>query len=326
MTSVTITARNVNHALTSALFRLRHIGVTSGSRNGRVLRVPGPVLTEYTRPEERLLFAPVRDANHVFHLMETIWMLAGQNDVEWLLQFNSKFAQYAEEDGIQHGAYGYRWNWHFGTDQIAKVLDMLSEDVETRRAVIAMWDPRADLGANKKDLPCNTHIYFDVTYGDRLNMTVCCRSNDMIWGAYGANAVHFSMVHELIASELRMRMGSYFQLSNNMHLYTDFGQGSALLADPVTYDLYSEEILPIVPLLEDNESWLEFTEDCKYLLQGHTFPAHTQFFRKVVRPLHDAYLLRKEGKSYAAAVEKMPHCDWKRAFQKWCDRRDNDSK
>jgi hypothetical protein len=54
------------------------------------------VVTQYIRPTERVLFSPRRDANPVFHLMEALWMLAGESEVAWLSQFSSNIASYAE--------------------------------------------------------------------------------------------------------------------------------------------------------------------------------------------------------------------------------------
>ena len=182
MSARIIKAMNVNQALRDGLWHLKTAGITDSSRNGPVIRAPGPVITEYMFPRERLCFSPTRDANHVFHLMESIWMLAGQNNVEWLLQFNGNFGQYAE-DGIQHGAYGHRWRRHFGADQLFGVIDQLHVP-GNRRVVLQMWDVNSDLGANVADVPCNTHVYFQVT-DEGLEMTVCCRSNDMVWGIRG---------------------------------------------------------------------------------------------------------------------------------------------
>ena len=81
-----------------------------------------------------------------------------------------------------------------------------------------------------KDKPCNTHIYFQVrrersfqggknTHDDYLDMTVCCRSNDIIMGAYGANAVHLSILQEYIAASVGVYVGRYYQFSNNYHMY-----------------------------------------------------------------------------------------------------------
>lgn len=317
----TITARNVNHALIDGLWFLKTAGIEQESRNGPVLRAPGPVITHYKRPWERLCLDSRRDANHVFHLMETIWMLAGQNDVEWLLPFNSAFGQYAEKDKKQHGAYGHRWRKHFDVEQIQEVLLEL-EKPNTRRAVMAMWDPKSDLGADKADLPCNTHIYFDVL-NKKLNMTVCCRSNDMIWGAYGANAVHFSMLHELIASELDIRMGSYYQFSNNFHLYTQMGPGPALLQSAPTEPEceYVSGMAQSLPLLASGETIWEFIKDCEAFVSQPSPRLTTFFMRRVARPLHAAYLARRDDRAWHHLLDEVPDCDWLLAFRLWAGRR-----
>ena len=318
----TITARNVNHALIEGLWYLKAAGFEQESRNGPVLRAPGPVVTAYQRPWERLCFEAKRDANHTFHLMETIWMLAGENDVSWLLPFNSNFAQYAEDDKLQHGAYGFRWANHFGVNQIQEVLLEL-ENPNTRRAVISMWDPRADLGADKRDLPCNTHIYFDLLQG-KLNMSVCCRSNDMVWGAYGANAVHFSMLQELIATELGARIGKYYQFSNNYHLYTKMGPGAALMdLTPTEPNCeYANGMAQTIPLLAKNESIWDFIQDCEAFVNQPSPKLNTFFMRRVARPLHAAYLARREGREWRLLLDEVPDCDWLLAFRLWAARRD----
>ncbi len=78
-----ISVRNVHEALPEALRFLRQTGVPRDSRNGAVLQAPCPVTTVYRRPDERVLFWPERDANPFFHFMESLWMLAGRNDVAW---------------------------------------------------------------------------------------------------------------------------------------------------------------------------------------------------------------------------------------------------
>jgi thymidylate synthase len=96
------------------------------------------------------------------------------------------------------GAYGFRWKKYWNKDQIKIVIGMLKENPYDRRAVLQMWDPHEDLARKGKDVPCNTHIYFKIREG-KLCMTVCNRSNDMLWGAYGANVVHMSMLQEYVA-------------------------------------------------------------------------------------------------------------------------------
>jgi len=316
-----ITATNVNHALNDALWHLKTKGVISDSRNGRVVRAPGPVITEYLHPRERLVSPAWRDANHVFHLAETIWMLSGANRVEWLLQFNSSFSQFAESDGTQHGAYGHRWFRHFDMNQIHLALEELRKP-NNRRVVVQMWDARTDFAANYKDVPCNTHIYFEVQDGE-LNMTVCCRSNDIMWGAYGANAVHFSMLQELMATTLGVRVGTYYQLSNNFHMYLDFGPGKLvdLHALPThaedDYELYTNA--KPVPLLQGKETIGDFIADCHDVVRGHDSVVKTAFMRRTAVPILKTYILRKKAQPFS--FEHIEESDWKHSFQGWVNRR-----
>ena len=41
----------------------------------------------------------------------------------------------------------------------------------------------------------------------------------MLWGAYGANAVHMSVLQEYIAASLELEMGPYYQVSDSFHVY-----------------------------------------------------------------------------------------------------------
>ncbi|MHC4157178.1 MAG: thymidylate synthase [Planctomycetota bacterium] len=131
-------------------------------------------------------------------------MLAGRNDVEWLAYFNANIANYSDDGEKFHGAYGYRWRKHFEGDQLMDIARALKANHDCRRQVLQIWDACDDLGRCSKDLPCNLTVHFQIG-GTRirpvLNMTVFNRSNDVVWGAYGANAVHFSMLQEYMANK-----------------------------------------------------------------------------------------------------------------------------
>ncbi len=233
-----IHVKNVHEALPAGVHHLQNYGVREESRPGKVLVAPTPVMTVYDSPLERVMFWKERDANPFFHLMESLWMLAGRNDVEWIVRFNSNMKQFSDDGVIFHGAYGHRWREHFiadlGVDQLEYVVRLLTANPKTRRAVIQMWDAPVDLYVNErpKDIPCNTHIYLQARTEGLvyvLDMTVCCRSNDMIWGAYGANAVHFSILQEYLAAKLGLLVGKMYQLSNNFHAYVDVFEKVAIL-------------------------------------------------------------------------------------------------
>jgi thymidylate synthase len=314
-----IQVRNVNSAYAEAAWMLRSMGVKEDSRNGPVMVMPGPFCTTYSNPLERVLFNRKRDANHVFHLVESIWMLAGRDDAEFLLPFNSQYGKYAEADGRVHGAYGHRWRVNFGADQLLEVVHELRRDSNTRRAVLAMWDPvRMDMRPFN-DTPCNTHIYFDLR-GGVLNMTVCNRSNDMVWGAYGANVVHMSFLQELIAGAVGAPVGAYRQFSNNFHIYME-RHGDLLETPPSVEDLYaSREAFPY-PLYGPEETIEDILEDCESWTSG-ALP-NTTFLSMIVDPLAQAYLKRKKGERFDSELAIVPNdCDWKIGFQHWMENRD----
>lgn len=317
-----IKATNVNEAFLSGLWWLRTAGVRENSRNGPALVAPGPIVTEYAHPWERVLFLPQRDANHVFHLLEALWMLTGSDDVTPLIPFNSGIARYTEDGAHMHGAYGFRWRSNFPMDQILEAIHQLKENPGSRQVVLAMWDPERDLSTlDLKDRPCNTHIYFDCR-GGKLNMTVCCRSNDMLWGAYGANVVHMSVLQEVIAAGVGVPMGCYRQFSNNFHLYTENEMVKSLLKTPTTsahFDYYNSSKDIHVPLISPEETVEEFLADCQTLIWEDTRIYRTNFVRNVADPLKYAYLARKAGEPYT--MESILWCDWKLGFKEWCERR-----
>jgi thymidylate synthase len=317
-----ITAKNVNDAVINGLWWLRTSGSERDSRNGRVIVSPCPVAITYLRPDQRVLFWPERDANPFFHLLECIWMLAGRNDARWISQFNERMNSYAESNGKFHGAYGYRWRRHW-FDQLEEVADLLERDPNTRRCVVGMWDPAFDLNMNEmKDLPCNTHIYFSRA-GGRLDMTVCNRSNDAIWGAHGANAVHMSFLQQVFAEQLEIPMGKYIQFSNDYHLYID--QHKSLLDNVPTqayFDQYVFDARPVARIMDVDQTMSDFLDQCVIFVTGGT--PDNKFLREVAGPMKTYYIMRKElGRSTPRILlENMPACDWRMAALDWVERRD----
>lgn len=318
----TITATNVNNAFQDALWYLHVAGKEENSRNGPVVVSPGPVLVEYQLPRERILWHPIRDCNPFFHLMESLWMLAGRDDVAYVEQFNSRMREYAEDDGRIHGAYGMRWRHAWGMDQLKTTIEMLRRDPTTRRAVMGMWYPTTDLNASYKDLPCNTHIYFAVK-GDQLNMTVCNRSNDLLWGMCGANAVHFSFLQEFIADALGLSVGSYYHFTNNMHLYLNVDMAKHFLLNPPldAFDMYkgNQERKPYESITTQ-QTWGTFLNDLPAFFERKYLMMESEFLMLVAMPMQEFYLQRKEGTVNVEILHNMPECDWKHAALDWAFR------
>jgi thymidylate synthase len=318
-----INARNVNDAYAKGVQYLLTQGLKEKSRNGAVLVAPGPVCTVYDRPRERVLFDASRDANPFFHLMEALWMLAGERAAAWPVKFNKQMAEYANDDGNYDGAYGYRWRRHFDIDQVVWAVDHLKNDPASRRCVITMFDGFADRSANSRDIPCNTHLYLDCR-GNRLNITVCNRSNDAVWGAYGANVVHFSMLQEVIAAGVSKPVGEYRQISNNLHIYTDIPKVWKAVQNQRPDDHYRTGLAHPWQLVRSTDVGM-FLAECELFLQDPEAPYHydNQFFYYVARPVYMAWKEYKAGdrvhaESWASQIEAS---DWRQACQDWLGRR-----
>lgn len=324
----TIWATNIPQAYTEAIIKLRTWGEEEESRNGPVITSQDPVLLSITNPRERVLFDKTRNCNPFFHVMEFVWMISGSNNVRWIEQFNKRFRDYADRyTDIIHGAYGHRWVQHFGRNQIQAVGELLRNDPTTRRAVISMWDPRHDL-SNHADLPCNISIMFRKVQG-ALDMTVINRSNDLIWGMLGANAVHMTYLHELISYISCIPMGLYKVFTNNLHIYKKMPNFDNIWATRVPDDPYRivpERVQP-TPLLQHAEAYEMLVQDCVELmdLDGESdfeFIPRTFWVANVAWPMYEAYMERLRGNDGRNHVKDIQATDWRLACENYINLRE----
>lgn len=331
-----LTVRNVHLALPAAIQGLEQMGQERESRNGPVRLFPGPVTTVYRRPCERVIFWPERDANPFFHLFEALWMLDGRQDVEYLSRFNSNIARYSDDGEVFHGAYGFRWRHLRGIDQLEMVIERLREDPTDRRQVVQMFDAEFDLleQEGRKDIPCNLTICFQRDFWGRLEMTVFNRSNDLIWGCYGANAVHFSVLQEYVATMIGCDVGFYRQVSCNLHAYLETLEPLKHMVDlvnqPTPYNVTETGGTPEVkayPLITKTHRWnLELK---MFLAEGNNALGYEDpFFRKIALPMLAAWDAFKADDSLVRFVEARtaltrmpPDCDWYKACDEWLTRR-----
>ena len=342
-----ITAKSPNCALYEGVHHLRWQGVEEPSRNGSTVTSPMPVMTTYTHPTQRVLVSALRDANPFFHLFEALWMLAGRNDLAVPQKFVSTFGQFSDDGVTLNGAYGYRWRKHFGYDQLTRIAEMLSLPGRTRRAVLSMWDggmslegeetdwPGAlNLAMLSSDVPCNSHAYFD-TIGGKLNMTVLCRSNDIILGAYGANVVHMSMLLEYMCALTGLPMGEYRQFSNDFHIYTEQlskEQFETYANTVAASDIYAaDRPIVIIPMISGHNIAEFDTDNLTFFGELDNNPgAHiigmespTPFFEKVVLPMFNSWGMWK-AKEFDKADEltaSIRATDWRKAAQGWLNNR-----
>jgi thymidylate synthase len=257
------------------------------------------------------LFDPLRNCNPFFHVMEGLWMLAGRNDVEFVAQFNKNMRAYSDNGVTFNAAYGHRWRHHFGYDQISKVCELLSADPLTRRCVISMWDGHEDLGGDGRDYPCNTSITCRVVNG-HLDFIINNRSNDLIFGLCGANAVHMSMLQEYMATRLSLNVGTWYHLTANLHVYEQHYDLVARYEETKTLEPYPQN----TPLVKD---WQAFDTECDALCNGKRAGFAEPFIAGVAAPMARAWEHWKGGNEEAAVMEcyAIQSGDWKVACVHW---------
>lgn len=356
-----IDARNAHQALPKATLLLQRRGVARGSRNGDVLVMRDPVTTRYAKPLERVVFWPERDANPFLHLYESLWMLAGRDDVAPLARYAKRMLSFSDDGVTLRGAYGRRWrDWFQATtqagdtsslrsvpakvDQLAVIARRLCADETDRRCVLQMWEAESDLDVDTKDAPCNVIATLQRGVFGELNLVVFCRSNDIVWGAYGANAVHFGFLLEYLAAKIGCSVGTYHQVSVNWHGYKEtlaqvsslarYASGGIHTYPQLVPDPYVREEVVSVPMpeakaldgeivgllwLADNgmslDAWLE------------SWAEPSRWFMDIARVLHAHYQYRANPAplKFERALHELSLAnqttDWVVAAREWVERR-----
>ena len=316
----TFHVRCVSEALWVVMQDILVNGVQIDTRNGPALEYPYPVATTYSCPRERVLFYPERDANPFFHCLESLWMLGGRNDVAYVSKYSGNIKNYSDDGKTYHGAYGYRWRKWFVYDQLNVAAHRLRTFPNDRRTVVSMWDAISDLimGNDAKDLPCNTQIFFNVRDG-ALHMTVVNRSNDMIWGAYGANAVHMSFLQEYMAAKVGVEVGTYTQFSNNLQAYLNTLEKVKKIDGP-DYEPYLDfKPTDLVPLVKDCRT---FDYEVDAFLEGQRGLSEP-FLATVATPMAEAWEHYKAEDFFGAieTAKQIASADWRKACVEWIERR-----
>lgn len=127
---------------------------------------------------------------------------------------------YEDSDGESrlHGsAYG-RYLRDIPHDQINRVISMLEENPDTRRAIINIHQAGVE-DYDKGDVACTIYLHPIIRDG-KLHMTANMRSQDMLWG-YPYDTQAFQWIQEVIAGILDVDLGSYTHIMNSCHYYTD---------------------------------------------------------------------------------------------------------
>lgn len=209
--------RNITHALINTLHAILNKGERVGSRDQEQMEILS-TLTKINFPTERFLVIPHRNNNVFAQVAETLWVLAGRNDLEFLTNYLPRAEDFSDDKLTWRAAYGPRLRkWKGKIDQVEGVVKRLKEDPLTKRAVMNIFDPESDY-QDTKDVPCNNWLHF-IQRNGYLDLHVTVRANDAIWGFSGINFFEWSVLHEIIANSMGWKVGKLSWYVGTFHIY-----------------------------------------------------------------------------------------------------------
>ena len=167
-------------------------------------------------PLDNIITHPNRKFNVKYAQAEWEWYLSGDRSIKKLKELYGKVPpiwKNVATDGMVMSNYGWQWNKN---NQLSRVIDMLREDPNTRRAVITIHDQKEG-DTYTLDHPCTESIQF-IQRDNRLHMIVNMRSCDIVYG-FCNDQYCFSKLQEMVSKELNISVGRYFHNSGSIHIY-----------------------------------------------------------------------------------------------------------
>lgn len=144
------------------------------------------------------------------------WYLSGNPSVEEIKKFAPMWDKMHNGNNIVNSNYGYQW---MKNNQLNKCIEQLKKDSNSRQAWITIYDGKEKC-LYDFDTPCTLSVGFDIKpeTPNKLDMTVCMRSNDLIFG-FCNDQYCFSKLQQMVADELGLNVGTYYHFAHDLHIY-----------------------------------------------------------------------------------------------------------
>src|SRR3982751_4469343 len=162
--------------------------------------------------------------------LELLWFLRGDGNARWLQERGvTIWDEWAAPDGDLGPVYGVQWrSWPTAdgghVDQIARVVEQLKTDPDSRRIVVSAWNvgelPKMALA------PCHAFFQFHVADG-RLSCQLYQRSADVFLGV-PFNIASYALLTHMIAQQCDLDAGDFIWTGGDCHLYSNHAEQVAL--------------------------------------------------------------------------------------------------
>lgn len=178
-------------------------------------------------------FINVRNSSKNYAAAELLWYLNGRNDVNFIGKYASLWKNLTDDGETNNSAYGYILKYKHGFDQIEKMIELLTVDPNSRRAVININIPNEHV-IETKDEMCTICLNFQIRDG-KLNCTGVMRSNDVYTGTV-YDVPYFILIQKYIADRLNIDYGTYTHIALSLHCYDRHLDKISHIADIGTKD------------------------------------------------------------------------------------------
>ena len=162
---------------------------------------------------------------------ELLWFLKGDTNIGYLRDNGVRiWNHWADEKGDLGPVYGQQWrNWNGeGIDQIAQLIDTLKNNPDSRRMLIAAWNPGVlpdtaksfseNVAEGKAALPpCHAFFQFYVADG-RLSCQLYQRSADIFLGV-PFNIASYALFTMMVAQVCGYQPGEFIHTFGDAHIY-----------------------------------------------------------------------------------------------------------
>jgi thymidylate synthase len=154
---------------------------------------------------------------------ELLWFLQGSTNIGYLTDNGvSIWNEWADENGNLGPVYGYQWrSWPnpdgTSTDQIAKLIEGLKKNPDSRRHIVSAWNPSF---IDQMALPpCHCLFQFYVADG-KLSCQLYQRSCDTFLGV-PFNIASYALLTLMIAQVCDLQPGEFIWTGGDVHLYSN---------------------------------------------------------------------------------------------------------
>lgn len=170
---------------------------------------------------------------------ELLWFLAGDTNIGYLKDNKvSIWDEWADENGELGPVYGKQWrSWATPSgdsiDQIAKLLESLTKNPDSRRHIVSAWNP-ADVDEMALP-PCHCLFQFYVAEG-KLSCQLYQRSADIFLGV-PFNIASYALLTHMIAQVVGLKVGDFVHTFGDAHLYLNHIEQAELQLSRAPRDL-----------------------------------------------------------------------------------------